>query len=243
MEVTCLCPTYGRFSLVQRAIACFVRQRHVPRTLLIWNDAPRELVLGDFEMPEGAQVVIVNEPLEEERLGAKRNRMLASVETELAAHWDDDNLYLPRHLDKAVKRLRKRAAWAVAAIPLCCYDGPGEFHLKLRPKMGTFVFRTALAKAGPGYREGRSTWGECAGWRKPWVDGTRLKAFFTPRATAIWDRRDVWLHAGRYMTAGRHHIGNRDFGEPGAKLTPDFEAVDTVVEDLKTWRAELSHTQ
>jgi len=122
-SVTCLCPTYGRFAKLRESLACFLAQDYPgEKRLLILNDAPEpidyEYVVHDisiFWLPDTFR-----------NLGEKRQQLLGIAETELCAHWDDDDLYLPWHLtdlirpfvgarhaspERQVKCTKVRASW------------------------------------------------------------------------------------------------------------------------------------
>ncbi len=101
--VTCLCPTYGRFSMLRESLACFIAQDYPNKKLLILNDADEGLYLdGAVAM---RFVLVVNRSERFENLGEKRRALLEAADTPLVAHWDDDDLYLPWHLSDAVARL------------------------------------------------------------------------------------------------------------------------------------------
>ena len=116
MQVTCLCPTYGRFERLRDAVACFLLQDYPDKRLLILNDAPVSLWTGHSA---GGCIHILNQRPQYPTLGHKRQALLEAVRTPLVAHWDDDDLYLPWHLsmlkqrmdDRGVACVKPRAAW------------------------------------------------------------------------------------------------------------------------------------
>jgi len=99
--VTCLCPTYGRLERLRDAVACFLLQDYPNRWLLILNDAPVPISFR----PPLAGVAVVNAAPRYETLGHKRQALLWAAQTPLAAHWDDDDLYLPWHLSHCAAAL------------------------------------------------------------------------------------------------------------------------------------------
>jgi hypothetical protein len=103
--VTCVCPTFGRFSLLQDVVTCFLEQDYPKKRLLILNDAKVPL---RYEGPES--VVIHNTTEMFANLGLKRQAMLQMADTELIAHWDDDDLYLPWYLSRSVAALQRAGA-------------------------------------------------------------------------------------------------------------------------------------
>lgn len=100
-KVTCLCPTYGRFSKLRDSLSCFLHQTYPYKELLILNDAP-----VSFRCPF-PNVTVVNKDDMYETLGYKRQAILEMADGQLVSHWDDDDLYLPWHLEKNVEKLRE----------------------------------------------------------------------------------------------------------------------------------------
>jgi hypothetical protein len=93
-EITCVCPTYGRFTWLQNSVACFLLQDYPNKRMLICND--HEVRINDGFLPPNIEVV--NCPKRFNTLGDKRQFMLEYAKTEIVAHWDDDDIYLPWHL-------------------------------------------------------------------------------------------------------------------------------------------------
>jgi hypothetical protein len=116
MRFLCLCPTYGRPPfLIENAIKCFLDQTHKDATLLIYDD------LGNYP---SNMVWFCDHPSQQAGLWstsdrspgivAKYNRMLdlPFIRDELErgvydaiALWDDDDVYLPTHLEQHAKAL------------------------------------------------------------------------------------------------------------------------------------------
>ena len=135
--VTCLCPTYGRFSRLREALACFLAQDYPNKQLIIMNDAPIQLNLADGSSPGTEQhwadpwhfqinkrgVLLLNVDVGCANLGQKRQALLELAQTRLVSHWDDDDLYLPWHLSQCVERLTSDSEWAwedkAIARPAC----------------------------------------------------------------------------------------------------------------------------
>lgn len=89
-----------------------------------------------------------------ENLGRKRQALLETAETPIAAHWDDDDLYLPHHLTRMVEALLAQGAGAVksqgAYYLLGGRDGlecRGVHHNVFEGSM-VFVRRDALRRGG-----------------------------------------------------------------------------------------------
>lgn len=111
--ITALCPTYGRFELLRDAVACFLLQTYKPRHLIILNDAPEPITLsgnGDAVHVPGATIEIWNVDSRYETLGHKRQALLTGADSDYVAHWDDDDWYMPWHLQQCMKVLKENEA-------------------------------------------------------------------------------------------------------------------------------------
>lgn len=122
-QVTCLCPTYGRFERLRDAIACFLLQDYPAKRMFIVDDS----VVGTSRKGLPPEIRIINVAwvprLEQEMsrtaipiwpryptLGDKRQALLEMAQTPLVAHWDDDDLYLPWHLSHCVDALTRASS-------------------------------------------------------------------------------------------------------------------------------------
>jgi glycosyltransferase involved in cell wall biosynthesis len=136
MHILCLMPTYGRkASLLSNAIACFVAQTHPNKSLLIYDDLG---TLADTwcSVPN---VYIVSTSERAPNLSDKYNIMLrhaaaASCPYEAVAVWDDDDVYLPHHLQAHAQALNV-AAWSKPSRIISAFHSPpveeaadGRFH-------------------------------------------------------------------------------------------------------------------
>lgn len=103
--VSCLCPTYGRFSKLCEAVTCFVDQDYDNKEMIILNSHPVPLYT---DLP---QVRIVNDP-SLFYLGDIHNRLLDEASGDLLRTWDDDDLYLPHTISQGVQNIPdNKAAW------------------------------------------------------------------------------------------------------------------------------------
>ena len=128
--LTCLCPTYGRWTRLRDAVACFLLQDYPGEaTLLILNDAVHPIALGDARPVPGRAIRSVHSRGRFANLGAKRQALLEAASTSLVAHWDDDDLYLPWHLSEAVAAL---SAPPGQARPSCAKSHCGWWALGRR---------------------------------------------------------------------------------------------------------------
>lgn len=220
-EVVCLCPTYGRFQLLRRALTCFLTQDYPDKHLLICNDAPVPIKID----PHWAdQVTVWNRHAAFRRLGKKRQRLLERIagQSPIAAHWDDDDLYLPWHLSRAIAALIEQDAWCV--VPNCCWkmNGRNCKRVTIHPKgkSAAYIFRPADCLASGGYREW-SSGGETHAWRPRVVHDRKLREYQDAPPAFAWVPGGTWAHSRRRMTAcNEHHAGNQDFGNGQDSLTP-----------------------
>ena len=120
-KVSCLCPTWGRINTLGEAVDSFLRQTYTPRELLIMNDAPIRILNlegvavdkvatldgggGHWRIAPGVDILIMNNPRPFETLGHKYNALLELATGAIIAHWEDDDLWFPHHIDYAVHRL------------------------------------------------------------------------------------------------------------------------------------------
>jgi hypothetical protein len=151
--VACLCPTYGRFECLRLALACFLAQDYPgEKRLLILNDAPKPISIGNARIESLGDaceassihdnVCITNVPPGTyTNLGEKRAALLQASSTELAAHWDDDDLYLPWHLTRSVAALLER--------DVGCVKSAGAYYMKGALSTQDSGLSTGLSVRGP----------------------------------------------------------------------------------------------
>lgn len=111
MKIDCLMGTYGRFHQACEALSSFLQQSALKHaTLLIYNQHPTPL---SFEHP---RVRVINEPRTGIALRDIRQRMfeLSDPAADLIHFWDDDDLYLPWHLEDCLARIGDSQAWKPA---------------------------------------------------------------------------------------------------------------------------------
>ena len=112
MKVTCLCPTYFArpSSLVGNSIACFEAQTYRDAFLIVYDDT------GHFWSESAETWLLVSNAERRQTLSAKYNHMafnLASKNTDIFIVWEDDDIYLPWHVEACVKALEAPGAtWA-----------------------------------------------------------------------------------------------------------------------------------
>lgn len=139
MNVRCLMPTYGRtVALLNNALACFLWQRYDRKRLrlTVFDD---EGYLRPQRSPDGWEVV--TRSTRSPNLGAKYNEMVAADGgwADVFCVWDDDDLYLPGHVEQAVEAFSRfadpRPMWAHPINVWSTYTGSprtepaaGRFH-------------------------------------------------------------------------------------------------------------------
>jgi len=230
-QVTCLCPTYGRFQRLCEALACFLAQDYPDKHLIILNDAPERIVLpgagtgnlfadlhceaaGVQARPDG--VVVVSGAPSFETLGHKRQALLEIAQTSLVAHWDDDDLYLPWHLSEAVAAIQEgsldctkvRSAWLMEDERIVGTHDQGND--------GSMVFRRQAALDLGGYRLSQT--GQSIGLLHRFEKEGRYAPFGDNGLRSVAVRRAPG-HNLEARTPKAFRAANTDFGD-GRPLTP-----------------------
>ena len=144
MKIDCLMGTYGRYSLACESLACFLQQTALSdASLLIYNQHPVPLL---FEHP---RVRVVNEVRDNVSLRQIKQRMLelADPTAELIHYWDDDDLYLPWHLEDVLENIGDSLAWKPAKN--WAWMGERDFTLESNRFEGTWTFRADFLRAAP----------------------------------------------------------------------------------------------
>jgi hypothetical protein len=136
--------TYGRYALACESLACFLQQTALNEaTLLIYNQHPTPLF---FDHP---RVRVVNEVVGNVGLRDIKRRMLelANQSAELIHYWDDDDLYLPWHLQDAFEHIGESAAWKPEMSWYCERDR--DFSLEFNRFEGSWTFNARYLRAAP----------------------------------------------------------------------------------------------
>lgn len=144
MKIDCLMGTYGRYAVAREALACFLQQSLTAEaTLLIYNQHPVPL---HFEHP---RVRVVNETPPAAPLRFIRQRMLelADPSADLVHWWDDDDLYLPWHLQNCIDNIGGSAAWKPQSSWVS--HGNVEFVRAVNQFEGSWIFRADYVRAAP----------------------------------------------------------------------------------------------
>ena len=148
-NVTCLCPTYRAkpAALVGNAIACFLAQSYPAdrRRLIVYDDT------GHFEPVAGKGWELIVSRDRHPTLSNKYNHMVqTSLDSDVFVVWEDDDIYLPWHIESCVKALEGNL-WAHPEKVFSLYTG------KLETEPATGRLHASLA-----FR--RKAWERLGGW-------------------------------------------------------------------------------
>ena len=114
MKIACLCSTFNRPAQLAEAIESFLRQTYPARELVILDDAGQYAPSACDHL---AGVKLVTTRHRFRTLGEKRNACaaLASPDAEAYAVWDDDDIYLPWHLEAMAAVFQAGHRWSLPA--------------------------------------------------------------------------------------------------------------------------------
>jgi hypothetical protein len=140
-RIACLMGTYGRRGFACEALACFLQQTAIEQaTLLVYNQHP---VPMSFDHP---RVRVVNEVIPNVGLRQIKTRMieLTDPDIELIHFWDDDDLYLPWHLEDSLAHIGDNIAWQPARSRT--WQSYTEFSLGGNTFEGSVTMRASFAR-------------------------------------------------------------------------------------------------
>jgi hypothetical protein len=142
LKIDCLMGAYGRPALVSEALACFLGQSALSHaTMLIYNHHPIAL------RPDHPKVRVVNEPPPRGSLRFIRQRMLdfADPRADFIHWWDDDDLYLPWHLEDCLRCIGDNVAWRPASSWMSVANVTYSRHKNTFE--GSWIFRADYLKS------------------------------------------------------------------------------------------------
>jgi glycosyltransferase involved in cell wall biosynthesis len=99
MKISCITVTYGRVSLLERAIDFFLKQDFQEKELVVLNTFPSQKLTGEFP---GVRIINLDE--RPGSLGEARNIAIEEATGDVMVTFDDDDLYLPHHLSVFAER-------------------------------------------------------------------------------------------------------------------------------------------
>lgn len=141
-----VCLTYARPERLAEAVECFRRQTFCGlKELIVFNSFPEHQIQID-----GVQGVrVINCATRPATLGAARNAAIELAQYEYIVTWDDDDIYLPLHLQNFADACAPEAHW------LWMDKAFGSEFFRIKHLRGgfsnTFAFRKTLWKAVGGY--------------------------------------------------------------------------------------------
>lgn len=144
MKIDCLMGTYGRHALASEALACFLEQSALSEaTLLIYNQHPVPLQV------KHPRVRVINEmpPVGSLRYIRQRMHGLADPSAEFIHWWDDDDLYLPWHLEDCLEHIGESVAWKPASSWMSM--GNVDYSRHVNTFEGSWMFRADYLKSAP----------------------------------------------------------------------------------------------
>ena len=223
-RVSCICPTYGRAHTLGESLDCFLQQTYHPRELFILNDAPvkyREVqdarLHEAYASPQrivyvgrGCMVHVFNEA-QFQTLGHKYMRLMELAGGDIICHWDDDDLYLPGHIESRVERLRTAQVVKPDLGYVLTYDGGTWRNRGIQGNVfeGQLAYAAEVIRRIP-FQPGDNPCYDLLGR----FDAERLvdrsHAEGEPTYVFRWDTR---FPHGECLTGDRWRQGNCDFSE------------------------------
>lgn len=141
MKVACLCPTYRRPFCLRNAVACFEAQTYENRELIVLDDA------GQYRGHEGDRWRVISVPLRFRSLPAKFNALASLSDADAFCVWEDDDIYLPWHVEAHAHALSGGAAMSV---PRRIMDACGPRGWNVRENAGC-MFHASWAYSREGF--------------------------------------------------------------------------------------------
>ncbi|TMC22499.1 MAG: glycosyltransferase [Chloroflexi bacterium] len=113
--VSVIIPTFQRPQRLWSALASVAMQTYSEIEVIVVNNGgvSVESIVERYRQtfPQPIQLVTLTEPV---RVGAARNRAIATAQGDLIALLDDDDLYRPIHLEQVIKALKQQPEAALA---------------------------------------------------------------------------------------------------------------------------------
>jgi hypothetical protein len=222
--VSCVMTTYGRFEVVERSIACWLLQSYENKELIIFNTAPVPLVLGEDLLHR--DIFVFNQQIDTQtsqyydNVGAVRRDAANLAHGQYYICWDDDDLFLPWHIEQGVEYLLKHPE-KKAYMPMYSYftqDGGKTFSLERNSmEASCIVDINEIRKAGFANSNGA----EHLTWRQGLRDTGELDEYndVSPMESYmyIWGEniapRKQSGHINDPNNFENHKLANTDFGD------------------------------
>ena len=155
MNYTAICPTKGRSEVTKRVIRCFLDQDYEGfATLLIYNNSSVSQKLGEFEIPENRNILLVNNHLSLESgkpyedLGTIYNDIInfVPVNTDIMSHFECDDIYLQSYITEGVNGILRNNCGAWKSKKSYCRTEGGKISLVENMLEPSMFFRWELVK-------------------------------------------------------------------------------------------------
>jgi len=230
--VSCLCLAYGRVSVLEEAIASFLRQTYEgPKELVILNDLDAQKLI--FDHPE---VKVVNEKRRFATLGEKRNAICAIARYDILFPWDDDDICLGHRLEVSLRLLEPDVSFSKPKTAFMLNDGRitklerNVFHAQC-------CFRRALFDDVGGYP--RVTKGEDLGFERKFSgrDGVRIEELPPEQNFYLYRWAGVWPHvSGLGLDSDKDETGYDTYEEEIRRRIRDGALPEGDIELKPHWR-------
>jgi hypothetical protein len=100
-SITCLMPTCGRTVCIGESIFSFINQTYPNRKLIILDTHPQDMKFN-IKFPDNI-FYVKSDSKQYSNLGDKYRHLITMVDTELFCIWEDDDIWLPNHLESLVQ--------------------------------------------------------------------------------------------------------------------------------------------
>lgn len=147
-------PTKNRVRFLARSIDCFLKQDYPRKQLLICEEGSRSLNKTEYSKKMITYMWISGDGYFKS-IGEKRNAMCASAaDTDLIAHWDDDDWHSPQRLSTQIKQMRAEGSRLCGLDRLVFYNGQNAWLFKV-PRIppwlagGTLIYERTLWQEQP----------------------------------------------------------------------------------------------
>lgn len=241
LKVSCVMCTFGRFDTVRQSSTFWKYQDYDNSELIIFNTAPVDIKLD--ESLEKYNIRVVNQQNElgtnnpYSSLGKVREDALECAEGDVYICWDDDDMFLPWHVSRGVRKLHEHncSAWKPERSFFSTNGGETYKFAGNSMEASIHVKMDAIKRYGFNYENGS----EHLKWLIPMRDSKELVIEdVTPTESYAY----VWgSKIAPHKTSGNinspnnfeeHKNGSQDFGE-GKKLTfVDDEQVETLYRNV-----------
>jgi hypothetical protein len=227
MHVLAICATCGRHTLLERSLRLFIEQDYTGQhTLLIYNNSSVPAILASLELPDNKHVILINQHIDSltgkpyTSLGAIYNDILKYIgpQYDIITHWDDDDLFLPNHIEKGALGLLWTNNGIQAYKPKYSYyrsaEGVSLTENTLEPSI--FVYTKNIKQFGYSL----TTTEQHLQWVNPLKDENKLfvDAAGVPTLVYNWGDTDIrtFKTSGDYRNPSNfnnYRLNSLDFGD------------------------------